>query len=128
MPKQEFSLPQWEPFLANHTGRGTMRVQVSTAEGTFPVPDALVVVKAAVRGAVVPLYRQVTDQSGIVQDLVLPAMPFAAAQNPATAGRSATVYLVSIRHPRYVAVVDRPVDIYDTIETILPADLEPLAP
>lgn len=127
MPKQEFSLPQWEPFLGNHTGRGTVRVQVSTAEGAFPVPDARVDVAVVVRGVTVPLYKEQTDQSGIVHGLVLPAAPLSASQSPATADGSATVYLVSVRHPRFYAIIDRPVDVFDTIETVLPADLEPLA-
>ena len=126
MPKQEFSLPQWEPFLTNHPGRGTLRVQVSTAEGTFPVAKAQVEVSVRVQGVAVLLYRQESDESGIVQGLVLPAMPLSASQNPNTAASSATVYRVTIRHPSFTAILDRPVDIYDTIETILPADLEPL--
>ena len=126
MPKQEFSLPQWEPFLTTHPGRGTLRVQVSTAEGAFPVPDAAVEVTVVVRGVTVPLYKAISDRSGIVQGLVLPAAPLSASQNPATADGSATVYQVSVRHPRFFAIVDRPIDVFDTIETILPADLEPL--
>ena len=126
MPKQEFSLPQWEPFLGSHTGRGTVRVQVSTAGGAFPVPGAAVEVAAVVRGVTVPLYRQRSDQSGIVRGLTLPAAPLSVSQNPATAENSATVYLVSVRHPNFIAIIDRPVDVYDTIETILPAELQPL--
>lgn len=126
MPKQEFFLPQWEPFLGSHTGRGTVRVQVSTAEGAFPVPNAAVEVVTVVQGVTVPLYRQFSDPSGIVRGLTLPAAPLSASQDPATADGSATVYLVSVRHPNFIAIVDRPVDVYDTIETILPADLSPL--
>ena len=70
MPKQEFSLPQWEPFLSGHPGRGTVRVQVSTAEGAFPVTGARVEVSAKVQGIAILLYRQMTDESGIVQGLV----------------------------------------------------------
>ena len=42
MATQEFSLQQLQPFLEGNPGRGTLRVQVSTARGAFPVNRAVV--------------------------------------------------------------------------------------
>lgn len=116
-----------QDFLAAHPGRGTLRIQVSTARGAFPVPKATVTVSNPLETGSRALYQGTTDISGILEDLVLPALPESLSQNPATAENSGTVYQVSVRHPGYVPVERREVAIFSNIETILPVVLEPSA-
>ena len=123
-----FSLEQLGPFLASHPGRGTMRIQVTSGHGTFPVPDAIVEVSAELNGTLLPLYRKKTNSSGIVDDLILPAKPRLASQREPTAADSATLYSVTVTHPGYRGLTDRHVVIYDGVETIWPAALEPVFP
>ena len=73
MATQEFSLQQLQPFLEGNPGRGTLRVQVSTARGAFPVNRAVVEVAVMLGGARVLLYRKRTDSSGIADGFTLPA-------------------------------------------------------
>ena len=77
MTTQPFSPPQQE--------FGTLRLQVSTALGAFPVPNATIEVLSENGGAL--LYRGITDQSGIADGLALPAKPREASQNAVTAPR-----------------------------------------
>lgn len=118
-------MQQLEPFLVRHPGRGTLRVQVSTGQGTFPVPQALVEVSVLVDGQRLPLYRLRTDGSGIVDDLALPTQAKSVSQNEETARGSATLYTVSVSHPGFLPLLDRTVALFDGVETILPANLQP---
>ncbi|MBE6989526.1 MAG: hypothetical protein E7426_02105 [Ruminococcaceae bacterium] len=117
----------YELFQRAHPGRGKLRVQVSTARGTFPVPGALVEVTRDFGGVRRMLYKNTTNTSGIVERLVLPALPADYSQYEPTAGNSGTEYQVSVYHPAFVPLVDSTVEIYDRIETILPVALQPLA-
>ena len=125
MTTQAFSLQQLQPFLAGNPGRGTLRVQVFTALGAFPVPQALVEVAVMIGGARVLLYRKRTDSSGIAEGFVLPAKPVYTSQSPGTAGSSAVNYLVSVRHPAYESVPELNARVFAGAKTILPVMLTP---
>lgn len=126
MEQQEFSLEQLGPYLGDNPGRGTLRVQVFTAFGAFPVPGATVTVDANVDGTTLPLYRKTTDQSGVAEGFVLPAKPRLDSQRENTANGSSTLYTVSVTHPGYRGLNNRPVVVYDGVETLLPVMLEPI--
>ena len=113
-------------FIEDHPGRGTLRVQVSTARGTFPVPGAQVEVSRVFNGVRRILYSRMTDLSGIAGGMVLPAQATGASLNELTAGTSGTVYQVSVYHAGYLPLRLSNVEIYNGIETILPVALEPV--
>lgn len=116
----------YQTFLEEHSGRGTLRVQVSTARGTFPVPGARVEVSRVFGGVRRVLYSRVTDLSGIAGGMALPAQATASSLNEQTAMDSGTVYQVSVYHAGYLPLRLRDVEIYNGIETILPVALEPM--
>ena len=103
MTTQPFSPPQQE--------FGTLRLQVSTALGAFPVPNATIEV--------------LSENDGT--RLSLPAKPREASQNAATAPESAARYIVNITHPAFVPQT-HPVSLYTEIKTILPVVLIPILP
>ena len=103
-----------------------MGVQVASGGGTFPVAGARVEVYRRFGGQTHTFYRGLTDESGIVQGIALPALPAAWSQAPDTASISGTGYLVSVRHPLFVPQEDREVTVYARIESILPVMLEPV--
>ena len=111
-------------FLLSHPGRGTLKVQVTTGDGSFPVPQARVEVMRRFGDDYRLLFKNVTDISGISDNMVLPALPASYSQTAATARDSGTEYTVSIYHPSYIPF-EMPVSVYDGIETILPVALEP---
>ena len=125
MATQEFSLQQLQPFLEGNPGRGSLRVQVSTAHGAFPVNQAAVEVAVVLNGARVLLYRKRTDSSGIADGFILPAKPFYESQSPGTAGNSMANYVVSVSHPNYQTVTDLPAGVFIGTKTILPVMLTP---
>lgn len=105
-------------FLQAHPDQGSLRVQVASGGGTFPVAGARVEVYRRFGGQTHTFYRGLTDESGIVQGIALPALP--------AASISGTGYLVSVRHPLFVPQEDREVTVYARIESILPVMLEPV--
>ena len=114
-----------EEFSLKHIGKGSLRVQVSSANGLFPVPDASVEVSLILPDNKYVLYNNVTDQSGISDNMSLAALPDSYSQSSVTAAQSGTEYNVSIFHPAYKRIDDIRVVIYDNIETILPVSLQP---
>lgn len=112
---------QW--FLDAHPERGTLRVQVSTGRGLFPVEGARVEIYRNFGPERTVFYEGVTDASGIVEDIRLPALPAGWSQSAETAGISGTVYQVSVRHPQHGTVEGRPVTVFPRIETVLAVSL-----
>ena len=89
---------QW--FLDAHPERGSVRVQVSTGRGLFPV-----------EGARVEIYRRLGTEPTVFYEGVTDA------------GISGTVYQVSVRHPQHGTVEGRPVTVFPRIETVLAVSL-----
>ncbi len=114
-----------EWFLDAHPERGTLRVQVSTGRGLFPVEGARVEVYRDFGDQRVVFYEGVTDRSGIVDDIRLPALPAGWSQSAETAGISGTTYQAAVRHPQCSTVDGRPVTVFPRIETVLAVSLEP---
>lgn len=104
--------------------QGTLRLQISTALGAFPVADAVIEVSAD--GGTL-LYRGRSDNNGIADGLTLPANPAAQSQNAATAYGSGRRYAVRVQHPLFFPQT-HPVYIYAAIKTILPVVLIPALP
>ena len=113
---------QW--FLDAHPERGSVRVQVSTGRGLFPVEGARVEIYRRLGPEQTVFYEGVTDASGIAEDIRLPALPAGWSQSAETAGISGTAYQVAVRHPQYGTVEGRPVTVFPRIETILAVSLE----
>ena len=117
MPMQDFS-PSAQDF-------GTLRLQVSTALGAFPVPNA--VIEVLDRDGSTILYRGITDESGIADGLALPANPIEESQNAETAPRSPQRYTVTVSHPLF-APQTHPVFLFAQTKTIRPVVLVPILP
>ncbi len=111
---------------STHPGRGTLRVQVTS--GTFPVAQAVVQVYRRNGTTNYVIFEGLTNQSGILDDIILPALPISYSLSPATAADSGTDYMVSIRHPDYLAQPFREITAFDQVESILPVVLEPQKP
>ncbi len=114
-----------EEFVRVHPGRGVLRVQVGTGRGTFPVKGALVRVSKIIGGALQEFYRGFTDESGILDGMILPARPGGLSQNSVTAGESGTDYIVSVEQGDYLPENGQQITIYDGVETLLTVSLVP---
>ena len=91
--------PEYQEYIDENKGRGSLKIQASVAEDAFPLKDVFV---------------------------VLPSKLSAESQTPQNASDSVTQYLISAYHPGFEPIVDCPVNIFDRVETILPVSLNPL--
>lgn len=121
----DFTRQSLSAFLQAHPERGSLRVQVSSGGGAFPVSGAQVEVFRRFGGLAHFFFQGSTDASGLVSGVPLPALPALWSQSPDSASRSGTDYLVSVRHPLFVPLAEQPVTVYARIESILPVLLEP---
>lgn len=100
---------------------GTLKVAVTTGNKTIPIPGAAVMVTPVDEETV--LFRSVTDESGIVDNITLPAPNPALADDPESSAQSYLCYDVRIDHPDYQPVLVKSVPIFSGIESIQAIDL-----
>lgn len=112
-------------FLASHTGRGSLRIQLSTGGMSYPVEGADIEVFRLSDDIKRVYFRKTTDSSGIAEDMTFPALPKASSLSSETAAESGTVYSVTIFHPAFSPQISTEVNIYDGVETLLPIELVP---
>jgi len=118
--------PEYEEYIRNYPGRGTLKVQVSVARGAYPVKNVMVDVSQLYDGVRYSLYNDVTDISGIVDNMVLPARSLSSDLNAEEQGLPEAEYHITVFHPDFEEISDCAVVIHDKIETILPLSLIPL--
>ena len=117
---------EYEEYIRAYPGRGTLKVQISVARGAFPLKNVLVDVSQIYNGVRYSLYNDVTDISGIVDNMVLPARSVESTLNFESSQLPEAEYLVTIFHPDFQELADCAVVIHDKTETILPISLVPL--
>ena len=119
-------VPEYEDYINDYPGRGSLKVQISAAYEAFPVKGVEVDVAVIHNGVRYLLYSDTTNSSGIVDNMVLPTRAADTVLNPKTSDANEAQYLVSLFHPSFKSVVDKVVTVYDRIETILPLSLTPV--
>ncbi|MBQ1507503.1 MAG: hypothetical protein IIZ36_03665 [Ruminococcus sp.] len=119
--------PEYDEFVHEYPGRGSLKIQTSVANNAFPIKDVLVDVDLIYKGKRYTIYTDVTDESGIINNIVLPASPSANSQSPLTVSDDPS-YLISLYHPSFGTITNCSVTVHDRIETILPVELSPLTP
>ena len=119
-------VPEYQDYISSYPGRGTLKVQISAAYETFPVNGVEVDVSVIHNGVRYLLYSDITNSSGIVDNMVLPTRAVDTVLAPKTSDENEAQYLVSIFHPSFKSVVDKVVTVYDRIETLLPLSLTPV--
>ena len=119
-------VPEYQDYISSYPGRGTLKVQISAAYEAFPVNGVEVDVSVIHNGVRYLLYSDITNSSGIVDNMVLPTRAVDTVLAPKTSDENEAQYLVSIFHPSFKSVVDKVVTVYDRIDTILPLSLTPV--
>ncbi len=119
--------PDYEDYIRHYPGRGTLKVQISVARGAYPIKNVMVDVSQEWNGTRYSLYNDVTDISGIVDNMVLPAKSIESDLNFDDPEPEAE-YHITIFHPDFEEITDCAVVIHDKIETILPISLVPKTP
>ena len=118
--------PEYEEYIRLYPGRGRLKVQLSVARGAYPIRNAMVDVAQIYNGVRYSLYNDVTDISGIADNMVLPAKSIGTTLNSDGEALPEAEYIVTVFHPDFKEVTDCRVIVHDRIETILPLSLVPV--
>ncbi len=118
--------PTYDLFLQEHTGNGSLRVQTVTASGNFPVANATVETALMLGDERILLYKNTTDESGIVNSVPLAAFPASYSQTAVTAPASGTEYTVTVYHPAFERKDNIKVIVFDGVESLLVLEMQPL--
>jgi len=99
---------------------GTLRIKVSTNEGTIPVSDANVQISDAI-GRVVHTLTTDTNGATMIVNLFAPSREFS--MSPYTSHLAHSLYEVMVTHPSFITQIVRGVRVFDGEGSLLPIDL-----
>lgn len=104
---------------------GKILVQVSTARGTEPIPEATIIIYKQQNGENNIVSFNLTDKDGRTPEIIVPAPAKADSQAPSTSLPFAD-YNITVRHPMfYTAIIDN-VQVFGEELTIQLVELIPL--
>ncbi len=108
-------------------GTGYLQVEVTTGDGATPVPKAAVIVTQKINGQSYLVTMKLTDRSGTTDVIPLPAPLASFSEAPEPTERPFSEYNVTVYKKGFYTVPEVTVPIFDTIKSIQPVALIPLA-
>ncbi len=113
-----------EDFKAKNKGEGSLRVQAFSGRQTFPVVNARVIVSKDFTDGTYTFFDDLTDTSGIVENMTLSSP----GRNVATENNTVlpySTYTIKVTHPFFRTTVYNNVPVFDGITSIQPVNLVP---
>ncbi len=108
-------------------GTGYLQVEVTTGDGAVPVSKAAVIVTQELGGQSYLVTMKLTDRSGATDVIPLPAPLAEFSEAPDPAERPFSEYNVTVYKKGFYTVPEVTVPIFDTVKSIQPVALIPLA-
>ena len=112
-------------FLEENPKTGWLRIQAYTGLGSGPAPGATAVISRQFADGVHVFATVQTDESGIADDIPLPAPDKSLAESPAGEAPYAD-YRITVTRPGYRTEVYTEVPVFDGIKSIQPVQLTPI--
>lgn len=122
----------YEEFLIQNPAIGALRVQVFSGQQAVPIPNAEVIVSKEFADGEKVFFDGLTDISGIVDNIELPAPPRDISESPQPRGDGVQMrlpysqYNVMVKEPRYRPQEYTHVPIFDGIKSIQPVRMTPV--
>lgn len=113
-----------DDFREKNRGKGYLKVQAFSGKEAFPIVNARVIVSKNFNSSSHTFYDELTDTSGIVDDLELntPQKDLATQDNKAL---PFSTYTVRVTHPYFITTVYTNVPMFDGITSIQPVNMIP---
>ena len=120
-PLQDFPVQNetYAAFRGYNTQSGFLRVQAFAGPQTIPVQGAQVLVTRDFTDGTRRFAAGQTDESGVLDGIVLPAPPGALAQNPGGTVPYA-LYDIRVSHPDYRTEIYKQVPVFEGVKSIQP--------
>lgn len=109
------------------TGKGYLKVEVTTGDGAIPVENAAVVVTERINGMDSLISMMVTNRNGETDVIPLPAPPQSLSESANPSEKPCSEYNISVYKRGFFSVPQLTVPIFDTVKSIQPVALIPLA-
>ena len=109
------------------SGQGYLQIEVTTASGAIPVRDATVIITERTNGDESLIGMVITDENGTTPIVPLPAPPQSLSEAPDPAERPYSEYNISVYKKGFYSIPQLTVPIFDTIKSIQPVSVIPLA-
>ncbi|MCM1023292.1 MAG: hypothetical protein NC395_04455 [Prevotella sp.] len=109
------------------SGQGYLQIEVTTASGAIPVRDATVIITEKTDGVDALIGMVVTDENGTTPVVPLPAPPQALSEAPDPSERPYSEYNISVYKKGFYSIPQLTVPVFDTIKSIQPVSVIPLA-
>lgn len=122
----------YEEFLSQNPGIGALRVQVFSGQQTVPIPNAEVIVTKEFADGEKVFFDGLTDISGIVDNIELPAPARSISESPQPRGDGIQMtlpysqYNVMVKESRHRPQEYTHVPIFDGIKSIQPVRMTPI--
>ena len=122
----------YEQFLQENPGSGQLKVQVFSGDQVVPIPNAEVVVSKTFSDGKRIFFRGLTDISGIVDGIQLPAPSRELSESPQPRGDGVawllpySQYNITINDVRYIPQEYTHVPVFDGIKSIQPVRMTPI--
>ena len=113
--------PAYAQYLKDNTGSGILKVQTTRGQQSYPVKNVRIVIYKELAGEQVVFFQGLTDENGIIDNIVLPAPPIPQPVTSANAVRGAA-YQATASHPDF-ATGNYIIEIFDNIKAILPVNM-----
>lgn len=117
----------YEEFLNNNQSRGLLRVQVFSADRTFPVSNASVRVFVPLADGEREVFSGVSDVDGVVDDISLPAPNSSLSFDENSTVEPFAVYGLRVNRQDFSPAVFTGIPVFDSVKSIQPVELVPLS-
>ncbi|MBR3836373.1 MAG: hypothetical protein IKJ69_06290 [Clostridia bacterium] len=117
----------YDDFLNNNQSRGLLRVQVFSADRTFPVSNAAVRVFVDLADGEREVFSGITDMDGVVDDISLPAPDGALSFDENNTVEPFAVYGLRVNQADYSPALFEGIPVFDSVKSIQPVELVPLS-
>ena len=108
-------------FLTENSQTGVLRIQAYRAEQALPLPNVKITVSKVLDGQTQVFFQGVTDVSGVLDGITLPAPPRLESQEPGQQDPYAT-YLLRAELTSF-QTMEVPVDVFHGVKTVQPVQL-----
>ena len=105
----------YQDFITNNPSQGYLKIRASAASGALPISDLEIVVSKIIDGSNIIFFKGMTDNSGIIEKIILPAPKLD--PNNLDAPKSTTYDILATYKPNNLMTTYR-VNIYENIYVI----------
>lgn len=116
----------YDEFLQENQGEGTLKVKVTTAQSAMPMSNVRIVISKDIGNKETVFYSLFTDQSGIIDNMSLPAPIREYSDSPDSKFLPYTIYDISLYINETELPLKETVEIFDGVKSIKNVEVVPI--